>query len=50
VVIFIGILFALEASGIPATKPGLFALLFFTYVPIWIIAGMVWDKVTIKQD
>lgn len=50
VVIFIGILFALEASGIPATKPGLFALLFFTYVPIWLVAGMIWDKATIKQD
>lgn len=50
VVIFIGMLFALEALGIPATKPGLFSVLFLTYVPLWVIAGMLWDKATLPKE
>jgi len=50
VVIFIGMLFAFEAWGIPATKPGLFSLLFFTFVPLWLAAGWLWDKATIKNE
>lgn len=44
VVVFIGLLFIADAIGIPALRTGVLFLLFVTFVPLWLVAGVLWDR------
>lgn len=48
-VLFIGLLFTLDAIGIPVLRTGLLLALFVVFVPVWLIAGYLWDKLTIED-
>lgn len=48
-VVFIGLLFTLDAVGIPVLRTGLLLILFLTFVPAWILAGYLWDKIRIRD-
>lgn len=50
VVCFGGLLFVVEAMGVSALKTGLFLLLFFAFVPLWLLAGCLWDKSTVRYQ
>ena len=49
VVIFVGILLGLHGLGVDSTKPPIFGALFLGFVPVWILCGMLWDRVTIGR-
>jgi len=46
--VFIALLLALHGLGVDSTKPGTFGVLFLGFVPLWILCGMLWDRLTIK--
>jgi hypothetical protein len=50
VVVVVVLLFILESLGVSVFRTGLFVLLFFGYVPLWIMGGYFWDKVRIRGD
>ena len=49
VVVFVGILLGLYGMGVDSTKPGTFGALFLGFIPVWILCGMLWDRVTIGR-
>ena len=49
VVVFAGLLFTLDAVGVPVLRTGLLFVLFITFVPMWLLSGYVWDKIGIRN-
>ncbi|MDC3001972.1 hypothetical protein OA174_05175 [Actinomycetota bacterium] len=49
VVIFVGVLLGLHGLGVDSTKPGTFGALFLGFIPVWLLCGMLWDRVTIGR-
>ena len=49
VVVFVGILLGLYGLGVDSTKPPIFGALFLGFIPVWILCGMLWDRVTIGR-
>lgn len=48
-VVFAAILLGLHGMGVDATKPPTFGALFLGFIPLWILSGMMWDRVTIGR-
>ena len=49
VVVFVVILLGLHGLGVDSTKPPVFGALFLGFIPVWILSGMLWDRVTIGR-
>jgi hypothetical protein len=49
VVVFVVILLGLYGLGVDSTKPGTFGALFLGFLPVWILCGMLWDRLTIGR-
>jgi len=49
VVVFVGALLGLDGLGVDSTKPGTFGALFLGFIPVWLLFGMLWDRVTIGR-
>lgn len=49
VVVFIGLWFVADAIGIPALRTGVLFLLVVTFVPLWLVAGVLWDKWALRE-
>ena len=49
VVVFGVILLGLHGMGVDSTKPGTFGALFLGFLPMWLLCGMLWDRVTIGR-
>ena len=49
VVVFVGVLLGLHGFGVDSTKPGTFGALFLGFIPVWLLFGMLWDRVTIAR-
>lgn len=50
VVVFIGLLFIADAIGILALRTGVLFLLFVTFVPLWLVAGALWDRWSFRRS
>lgn len=50
VVCFGGLLFVVDAIGVSVMKTGVLFLLFAGFVPLWLIAGYLWDKATSRSQ
>ena len=48
-VVFAAILLGLHGMGVDSTKPPTFGALFLGFIPLWILCGMMWDRVTIGR-
>ena len=49
VVVFVVILLGLHGMGVDSTKPGTFGALFLGFLPMWLLCGMLWDRLTIGR-
>ena len=48
-VVFAVILLGLHGMGVDSTKPPTFGALFLGFIPVLILCGMMWDRVTIGR-
>ena len=48
-VVFAVILLGLHGMGVDSTQPPTFGALFLGFIPLWILCGMMWDRVTIGR-
>ena len=48
VALFVGILVSLMGAGVIITNPAVPTVLFLVFAPAWLLAGYVWDWLTLR--